>query len=343
MEFKTMKLRCEILSPVHIGTGEEIPAYEYIIIDNYLIKLNLDKVLYLLSNKDMDKFNQYNEAGDYIGLRKFLVEIYREKEIQDTAIEYKIPVTNDIQKKYEENIDNPENQLLIKMQFRNELSKQPIIPGSSIKGAIRTAILNKLSENFERLPKNSKGAEGVLLNAFDDKKKRFNVEGDPFKYLKVPDVSLPSDSTYICAVNNAIKNKQGNLIFNDIQMIHEVFYSHLTGNSITFDLEIKLGNMRVGREIIDEEFIINSCIKYYRNKLEKIDASYFSSTPILNQINTLINSVNYDNDEFLLRIGRFSGVDSITLDKHRIVKPAKSRNLCDGKYPMGWIKCTKIN
>jgi hypothetical protein len=46
-----------------------------------------------------------------------------------------------------------------------------------------------------------------------------------------------------------------------------------------------------------------------------------------------------------MRLGRFSGVESVTLDNYRNPKPpggktiwGTSRNLTEGLYPMGWVK-----
>jgi len=42
-------------------------------------------------------------------------------------------------------------------------------------------------------------------------------------------------------------------------------------------------------------------------------------------------------DECIIRVGRFSGISAVTINNFRI-KEAKTRNLFEGKYPMGWVK-----
>lgn len=69
---------------------------------------------------------------------------------------------------------------------------------------------------------------------------------------------------------------------------------------------------------------------------------FFQGSKIMDQIHRVYNHVNFQDGEFLLRVGRFSGKMSITLDNHRSGNEPKSRNLAEGKYPMGWIKCKWI-
>lgn len=343
MKYMNLRLQCTILSPLHIGTGEEIPVYTYIIENNTLYKMNLEKVIFKLGKDDIQKFNEFNDRGNFLGLRNFLTELFKNKTIRDTSIEFSIPVTADVQNIYRQNINNPANQLLIKPHIRNPLTHQPYIPASSFKGSIRTAILNKLAEEYQSLPEKGKDAEGRLLNALDLKTHRFKVQLDPLKYLKVSDIMLPELSTYICTVKNATKNKNQNLVYNKMQMLHEVCYSYLNDKHIHFYVDMSVGDIRVKDKIIDKNFILNACKTYYGNKLKKVDYEYYQHTPVQDTMEKIISSISENQNEFPLRIGRFSGVESITLDKHRTARPAKSRNLAEGKFPMGWIKCKLLN
>lgn len=342
MRFEDIRLECEILSPVHIGTGEEIAAYDYFIQSGLLIKINLNKVIDSLSENELAQFNQINESGNFIGLRRFLIKKSNDRTWLTGVTEFTIPVSSEIEKKYNENIDNPANQLLIQLNQRTRISNNPILPGSSIKGAIRTAVLNKLGTKFDHLPGNSRKAEGILLNAFNKKTGNFQVEWDPFKYFKIGDVQLNQGDSYICAVKNVSKDGQNRLKTNEMQMIHEVFNSTLVDKSLKFEIVIKIGKMQAGNEILDKRFIFNSCKGFYNHKLSTTNFDYFQGTEIEDYIVKIMKQVN-SSDEFLIRVGRFSGKESITLDKHRTGKLAATRNLAEGKYPMGWIKCKVMN
>ena len=90
--------------------------------------------------------------------------------------------------------------------IRNPLTNEPYIPGSSVKGSIRTAYLAYKKRQFENNNDNSSIIEGKRLNAMNDKQK-FSVELDPFKFLKVSDfISLDFDNnTEIRAEYNLMK------------------------------------------------------------------------------------------------------------------------------------------
>ncbi len=342
-KYTKMTLECEILSPVHVGTGEEIPVYEYVISNGLLFKINLDKAISLLSPEELNQFNDFNENGNYTGLRAFLAEKYGDQKFRDKVTEFAIPVTREVEEIYKEKIDDTENQLLIKLNQRDPLTKQAIIPGSSIKGAIRTALLAMLEKSYEgRINGDASKVEGELLRALN-RRDRIDPLRDPFKHLKVEDVSLPVNSTYISKVKNGIKGED-EFFTVDIQMIHEVTQSLLTGHSIKFTVnllvssEFKIFNQSPPQQVTPQ-ILLQACKTYYKERLENIEALYFVNTPVQNGINLIHNAVDYDKGEFLLRVGRFSGKMSVTLDKHRSGKEPKSRNLADGKYPLGWIKC----
>ena len=150
-------------------------------------------------------------------------------------------------------------------------------------------------------------------------------------------------------MRNGLQGDDGFKIY-DIQMIHEVSNSTISSNPVKFHLNIVLSSeMNVFEQKgkppfrITPEVLINAVSKYYKERLEIVEAGFFKNTSIQGQINAIHNAVNFDEGEFLLRVGRFSGKLSITLDKHRVGRDPKSRNLADGVYPMGWIKCKRID
>ncbi len=346
-KFTKIYLICEILSPVHVGTGEEIPVYEYIISNGLLYKINLDKVISLLSPEELNQFNKLNEKANFTELRSFLADKYKDTKFRDVVTEFTIPVTDEVEEVYRQKIDDTENQLLIKLNQRNSFTNKAIIPGSSIKGSIRTALLAMLEESYGgRIEGDASKVEGELLKVLN-RRGRVDPLKDPFKHLKVEDVNLPANSTYISKVKNGIKTE--NEFFTvDIQMIHEVTNSFLIERPVkfTFNLllssEFKIFNQNPPLKVTPQ-LLVDACRSYYKSRLEIVEGRYFANTPIQSEINKIYNAVDYSNGEFLLRVGRFSGKMSITLDKHRVGDEPRSRNLADGKYPMGWIKCKIAN
>ena len=346
MKFDKLKLSCTMLSPVHVGTGEEIAAYDYFIQSGILIKVNINKIINSLVDDELTEFNKLNDHGNYLGIRKFLTQKSQDRNWLANVTDFTIPVSKEVEDKYTENIDNPENQLLINLNERTPVINNPILPGSSIKGAIRTAVLSQLGLHHEKVPYKSQEAEAKILNTYKINRKNnrpyIDVGSDPFKYLKISDVQFPTGVTYICSVKNVAKDTNDNIKINEMQMIHEVFNSFVKGKEINFESIINLGKMRVGNLIIDKDFISKACKQFYNDKLRNSEFNYFQGTDIESNVIKIMQQIN-SNDEFLIRVGRFSGKESITLDKHRKGALPKTRNLAEGKYPMGWIKCKVIS
>ena len=345
-KFQDLVLNCQVLSPLHVGNGEEIPVYEYIIQNGLLFKISVQRAIKFLNKNELEEFNSLNKDGNYVGLRHFLIQKYSDDAFRSKVTEFVVPVSSEVEEEYLEKLDSIENQLIIHLNQRNLLKKTPIIPGSSIKGAIRTAVLNSLSRLYD-MPLDVKKTvllEAHLLNALTRNKKWIDAGKDPFKYLKTKDVELRLHDMEISKILNAINSEDGFFSI-DIQMNFETIRSLLTGAEVKFQLPLKIAPRSIflnGQKIdFDADYIVNACQDYYRTRLERIEASYFRNSPILNEINRIDNAVDFSKGEFLLRVGRFSGKMSLTLDKYRTGAEPKSRNLVSGKYPMGWIKCSR--
>jgi len=89
-----------------------------------------------------------------------------------------------------------------------------------------------------------------------------------------------------------------------------------------------------------------ACNRFYREKLEMEHRKFYRNSSLERFSKALIDMV-MEKNAFLLRVGRFSGVESVTLDEYRNPKtPGKkgkwgtSRNVAEGMYPMGWVKVT---
>jgi CRISPR type III-A-associated RAMP protein Csm5 len=117
-----MKLIIETLSPLHIGTGERYSSSEFLVKGNYVIRLDINKIYVLLSDKNKDIFLQSLEdprfrLDDFI--KNVDISILKAK-LYSTKLKTNIP---------QEIAEN------IKTGFKG------YVPGSTLKGAIRTAIL----------------------------------------------------------------------------------------------------------------------------------------------------------------------------------------------------------
>jgi len=160
------KLKITALSPVHIGTGEVYEPTNYVI-NNNLFYL-FDEVLFYksLSALDKDSFNYKLNLRDYMQIIDFY-KAHRQKAIE--VAHFECDASTEVQKAYnkQKNEDGTENENLLEIQttFKNPNTYRAIIPGSSIKGMLNTALQiypAKIKENNIR--QNLIVSDAILLS-----------------------------------------------------------------------------------------------------------------------------------------------------------------------------------
>lgn len=342
---KTLKLKCELLSPIHIGTGSDIDPLNYLIRDDTLYRLSFEKFIADIADIKRSKLEELIDKWDLIEIRKYVSEnITTEKHCL-----YSVEVSPDVRGLYDSKIGDIRNQVLISPFIRTGSDAIPFVPGSSIKGAIRTAIVSELAKkgNLPK-PKNYKEEytfESKMLGYRDAK-------NDPFRGMKIRDKSLVEDSTIIREIRNVSKKSGDILQSNDIQIICEVSHSAITGKSIKFETELFLDEVLFSTNFLSKTLtvdqIVKSCTAFYRNKMEDEHKKFYKGTEVESSSMQLLNTP-LDDNSFLLRIGRFSGVESVTFDRYRNPRPTgnmtvwgTTRNLVEAMYPIGWVKATFV-
>lgn len=339
---KKYKLKGIVLSPLHIGTGYQIEPFDYVIRNGKLYRIPLEDFLYQLSKEKREIFENVIDSGNLNKIRKYITE---EIDLEKYSA-YSVRVTEEIERLYLSKINDIQNQLLIDPFIRTGGVNKPYIPGSSIKGAIRTALISQIAQN-SNLPQPMEYREEFefesrLLGSTDREK------NDPFRGIKITDGVLPSDSTIISQIKNVTKDRSGNLQPNNIQLICEVTYSKISGKPIEFESNLTLDNNLFSANYLSRSFAIEeikkACNSFYKDKLSMEDKKFYSNSTISHNSDSLLNE-EIDDNSFLIRLGRFSGVESVTIDNYRNPKsPGKkgiwgtSRNLVEMKYPLGWVK-----
>lgn len=129
---KKYEIEIEVLTPVSIGAGAEkdwVEGVDFLIADGQIYKLNLQKMLAL---------QQANNPTDGIGRMTAYIAMHDSRRLKNLL---------------GDNLDKVSDQIIplptktdnsIKTCIKNELSNRPIMPGSSLKGAIRSHIYNYL-------------------------------------------------------------------------------------------------------------------------------------------------------------------------------------------------------
>lgn len=147
---KVYKLFIRTITPMHIWGGEDfdIQGFEYVIDQNTVLRFNPGHLLQLLPKGDSDKLLEAANKNMY-ELRSCVQNIYSEnKQAFEKACIYKLNASPGFIKEYREKImrqGNESNKMLIKAFVKT--GSLAYLPGSSIKGALRTAIIYSCSNN----------------------------------------------------------------------------------------------------------------------------------------------------------------------------------------------------
>ncbi len=119
-----------IISPVHIGNGNEFTLIDFIMENKNFINIDFDKVVDYCSEKNIKLAEEIEAKLDKFKMEEFFKKNHLNPE---DFSRYAIPLKIDFDR-----IRQTKPRV---REFIKDANKFPYVPGSSIKGAIRTAIL----------------------------------------------------------------------------------------------------------------------------------------------------------------------------------------------------------
>jgi len=231
---KRYRMKIQILSPVHIGSGREIDPLEYLVVNSengryYFVMLDVARFLQNLSPALRADFDRAVNSPNPVSLRNFFV---RNVDWRTYGL-FSCDTSDDFVRAYKENIDNPLNQLRINLMVRRGGDYRPILPGSSVKGAIRTAVLSELAADKKPQFDNPRRFENAVLGYRDARQ-------DPFRCVKISDATLPENATIIDSVQIFKPDARSGPDPAGIQMFYEQCFSYLDGEEITAETTLDI-------------------------------------------------------------------------------------------------------
>ena len=190
---KTYRLALTPLSPIHIGCGEDFEPTNYVIDDGVLYGFDPSRAV--LTEVQKSKLMEAANKASLQAIQRFFKDNAQMFKAQADVL---MPVSTGVAQAYEQKIGRAANiessgntvfnQLFIERTSYTGRLRQPYIPGSSFKGAIRTAILDDLNrEQHARHDEMDRrgAAKGDLVE-------RRLLKGDfatsPLRLLKVADL-----------------------------------------------------------------------------------------------------------------------------------------------------------
>ena len=325
------------LTPVHIGTGEELNPFDFVIKDKTLYLIDLER--WLSDNSDNTDISNAFSNKNFADLRKFVADnIPLEKYARA-----KIPIeSNKLIEDYKAVLRGLriENQVLVMPLPRGMKYGKPYIPGSSIKGAIRTAVGSAFVKDAGVTPSDKK-----------DEKIFGNIKEDRFKNIKISDA--PVSESYIVFGKEVSINPEK---VSPPKGHFEVTDSVALGNDNAMarakflwvrDFELPAQGKRTK---VDLNKLINMINNFYIPKYKE-EMRKFYEKPHLSHVEKGLSKItqridNLKSNEALIRVGHFSHIECVTFDEVRKPKTREqkgkplpwgtTRTLANGKIPFGW-------
>ena len=150
------KVRLTILSPVAVTTGDFYTDIDFTVKNGKFLFIGTKNLVKLLAKKGQTgKVYQLLNRADVRSIQE-LRKLINSMATESDAV-YFLPADEDFVKKYSDNLADFRrslktlNRLRVRKIYRNPLTGSVYIPGSTLKGAIRTAIINSLITNREDL------------------------------------------------------------------------------------------------------------------------------------------------------------------------------------------------
>ena len=162
------------LSPIHLGTDEDYEPTNYVITDGVLY--TFDPARAILNPEQERELHAAAQSGDLQHIQRYF---RHNPKPYIAAATHASSVSKDIAAEYQKNYGeivqreskgkNVHNRFQIERTATNPHNHQPYIPGSALKGSLRTALLEQLSADYRGNKPTAKQAthyENELLGSF---------------------------------------------------------------------------------------------------------------------------------------------------------------------------------
>lgn len=309
-------IELEVLTPTHIGNGTEISPIEYWI-DERFARVQMDALFAdSLFAPYLDEFISNAASERYLG-RHLPSDLIRRH------VRYQVPIAPDARQYL------VEHQVVVKEYIKS--AGRSFIPGSSIKGSLLSALINRVlgeecrsAQKKDPIEQNINSADGfsrLLDTAIGGLKSLSEGKGDRFyRWLDVSDSTLSQPEVSLNVYySEVVGSKKGNLpiLFEGLLPGTRWICSLAAGSGLRFNLTEVL-------KIVDG---------FYRAVWKK--SGIREAAP---------------ENGYLLRLGQGSSAWATSLLllaesaglKYRL-KPPRTRKLVDARTPMGWVMLTTIN
>lgn len=310
MKTHTLNILLEVLTPVHVGCGEVYDPTSFMLSKDELA-IRVFNPTHLIANLSADSRNSLRVICSE-GSLESIGRLYEFMSSQE-PMGRKVPVSSAFIHHFQDTLAKLKsgskdlNKFEIERTAYLPLSGRAYIPGSSLKGSIRTAFLNHLAKIKNRIPipKKGKELEGKLLDLGRD-----IVGLDPFRLFSVSDFMPIGDvsTRVVYAVNKKKK----------VSKFEPRGFSHLmevieTGAKFLGSISLNPNLNGLIKEVLDLNVIMDSVKDFYHAEHDREERE-------LRLVNLMNDPIEHNAERMLLRIGRHSGAEAVTVNDYRAIK-----------------------
>lgn len=352
---KSEFFKVEILSPIHIGSGDNVDPFHYVINANSNPPLChfVDPSAWAADHPDPEELVRIFSGSNIAAIRSYLaqnidMDTYAERSCQ--------VVSAKVLKDYNQNLDKPEsqNQLLLSPNLIGG-GGGPLLPGSSLKGAIRTAVIDWLDGEYHLHLKDTN-----RLKDQDEKLKPYfgSITDNSFQALKIADCEAACDSSLIVESREIRRNPEKDAT---PKANCEVLASQLLGDQPQAILatRIALGRPRENQPVVTlkngKSFNwskLCELVNAYSRSRYQVESRNFWYLPQFAKAKAAMAKIENlilapPAETMVFRVGHYSQIEYVTVTQNKpltrktkeggVMPHGTTRTLADGQYPFGWV------
>lgn len=370
---QTAFIRLEPLTPIHIGTGETMDPLSYIMKEEggnpFLYSVDVPSwveahpdpagLAGLFSTKPLPEIRAHLARE----LRP-LVEVYGGAPVRVASRE--------IYETYDRELASRDsaNQLLIDPALKNPLTGALLVPGSSIKGAIRTAVIDWLDRNWktnlkEAMNRDPRQGYGRALEELLGK-----VSENAFRNLKVGDFPAALGESVIVTAKEVRRRYNPNKQGTPKNPCEATLSLSMSGQSPALYGKIAVGahdagrrdtaltvSMRGREKAWTLRELMELCNEFYRERYSTERGAFYLQQHLDRSLAALkpVDAVMAEPgpDAMILRLGHYSHVECMTVTNNQpqtrrlkdgsFMPSGTTRTLADGIHPFGWARLSIVS
>ena len=303
------------LAPIHVGCDEVYEPTGFVVDENAqtLTSFDLTDFIGSLSDKDKDLFSQICARGTIDSLLE-LYKFMRGKPVAGQVVNLSKGFIDHYQallamKMGDRRLQNDMNQFAINRTAFNGNNNLPYIPGSAIKGALRTAYLNLVAKDFTSNERKGIDLEKDLLMG--------SFQTDPLRMLKVSDfIPVYGVKTKIVYAVNEKKKVSNQPARGPYQILEVIEPGAVFSGSVAIEEPLPEAGIKTP---LTAKLLFKNALKFYIDEKKREEMQLAS-------IDIAGTKYDPDKDGHLLRLGRHSGAECLTIDGHRNIKIMRGKS-----------------